>query len=187
MQHLLYFAQSQQSRKSMPKGEQLPMNNGFIFTALILSIILPLILKYAQRPAREQGQYRLIAYSAPMKIIAILAILACWFLIFLANRAPENERTVAIVCCGGIGLFLLLMPLEVFFRQILFNDEEIILKSLWQPARRISWEQVASFQHLPRKKEWLLIDTNGRKFQPSYFLQGVQDLYEEAERKGKVS
>lgn len=162
------------------------MNWGSIFVSLLTPVFLSLMVGFARRPVRKAGDYHLIAYSLPAKIIAALAVASCVLLIFVATRAPEKERTAAMICCGGIAVLLFFMPLEIFFREILFNEKEIILSSFWVPTRRISWNQVSSFQHFPEKKEWILIDVTGRKFQPSYFLQGVRDLYEEARRQGKA-
>ncbi len=154
-------------------------------TALILPIIFSVLMAANKRKARSVGNISVVEYPALAKALGVFAIAASGIMIFVASRAPENERTRAFVICGIIALLFFFLPLEFFFRRIEFDDREIVIHCVWRSDLRLPWADVVSFTHLERQKEWILETKNYGKIKLSTFLQGLHDLHAQAVKHGK--
>jgi hypothetical protein len=163
------------------------MNLGPVITALVLPIIFGLLLAANSRKARRVGDVSIVEYPVLAKALGILAIGASALMLFVAFRAPEDQRIAALSVCGAFSLLLFFLPIEFFFRRIEFDDREIVIHCAWRKTRRIPWADVVSFRHFPEKKEWVLESTSRGKMKLSTFLQGLRDLQQAAASHGKAT
>jgi hypothetical protein len=151
-------------------------NLGPAITALVLPMVFSLMHAAGRRKARRVSEVSIVEYPGIAKALGILAIGASALMLFVAFRAPEKERVMALSFCGVFSLLFFFLPLEFFFRRIEFDEREIVIHCAWRVARRIPWTEVISFQPQPPRKEWILQTKNHGKIQFSSFLQGLQDL-----------
>jgi hypothetical protein len=154
-------------------------------TALTLPIIFILLYAANKRKARMVGNVSVAEYPVLAKAIGVFAVLGSGIMIFVASRAPANERAVAFAGCGIMALLFFFLPLEFYFRRIEFDEQEIVIRCVWRSQRRIPWTDVVAFVHLPRQKEWILETRNHGKIKFSTFLQGLHDLQAAAIKHGK--
>ena len=165
------------------------MDTNQFLTAAIMALILPTIfsLLYAanRRKPRRIGNVSVVEYPVLAKVLGILAIVASAIMLFVASRAPTNDRSQAFAICGIIAILFFFMPLEFYFRRIEFDDQEIVIRCIWRSERRIPWMDVISFVHLPRQKEWILESKSSGKIKLSTFLQGLRELQAAAVKHGK--
>jgi hypothetical protein len=117
-------------------------NLGPAITALILPMVFSLMYAAGRRKARRVGGVSIVEYPGVVKTLGILAIGASAIMLFVAFRAPEKERVMALSICGAFSLLFFFLPLEFFFRRIEFDDREIVIHRAWRKVRRIPSAEV---------------------------------------------
>jgi hypothetical protein len=160
-------------------------------TAFVLAIVLPIIFRAleaaSKRDSRRVGSMSFLEYPIAAKALGILAIGVSAVLMFSALNERAGRRTLTIAVCSAMALLFLALPLECFSRRIEFNDQEVVIRSIWHRERRIRWADVISFIHLPREKAWVLESKTYGKIKISSFLQGLNDLRMAAVKYGKAA
>jgi hypothetical protein len=163
----------------------LKVDPGPLITALLLPIVFASLYAASKRGARRVGNVTIVEYPGAAKALGIAAVGASALMIFVAFRAPEEQRKMALMICGSFALLFFFLPLEFTFRRIEFDDETIVIRCAWRKMRRILWVDVISFTELPRQKEWVLESKSHGKIKLSTFLRGLPDLRAAAIKHGK--
>lgn len=150
----------------------------------IIKSILDFLSGSASKPARTEGQLKILEYSMPARIMgSVFVILFGAFLVFALLKAKPEEIRIVWGVVGSLFLISLFIFIEFFRVKISYDQNMIYTQSPWRDSREIPWPDVsgASFSQV---NKWYLLKTDHHgNIRASVYLMGISTLVEELKRR----
>ena len=136
------------------------------------------LLRHGQRPARRQGQRRILDYSRALRFTTLGYTACTAFVVYAAWHAHPRQHLVAALVAGGFVLFALFWLYQVFFVHIAYDNNYIYYHSPLAGEHAIPWDDLLDIGFSRAIGSHYLVTSSVRRIWCFPMLQGYAELGE---------
>jgi hypothetical protein len=151
--------------------------------ATVAMVVLSLLAVNAKREAITINDRRVLKYGLPVHFLSWTIFLLGLFFVYAASKASADQHVLAWCTASVLFCISAILPLEVCFVGISFDDDFIYTFSPWRPHRKIPWSGICGYSYSHLNRWHILKTTSHGNIRLSILLSGLGTFSNELKKR----